>query len=129
MDILQNLRKDLDKKGCKAFVCPNLSLIDKKGKELQLKDATIKKAKDIAVEYFKKTYHRPHYSSVKYLLPAFIYIASILENERRTQWDVANIFGMTITTIRKWYRDISDVLDIKIINGAGMVVLTKTIEK
>ena len=61
---LQNHGKELEKQACKTFVCPNLSLIDKKGRGLQLNGATIKRAKDLAIEYFKKTYRDHHYSSV-----------------------------------------------------------------
>jgi hypothetical protein len=56
MDTPRERRKDLDKQACRTFVCPNLALIDEKGKELGLRDATIKKAKDMAIEYFTKTY-------------------------------------------------------------------------
>lgn len=123
MDTIHNRRKDLDKQACKTFVCPNLSLIDEKGKELNLKDETIKTAKDMAIEYFKKTYRMPHYSSAKHLLPAFTYIASILKNERKTQWDIEIVYGVSCVTIRKWYLDISKVLNIKVINGAGILEL------
>lgn len=117
MDTVQNRRKDLDKQACKTFVCPNLSLIEEKGRELYLKDETIKRAKDMAIEYFKKTYREPHYSSAKHLLPAFTYIASIIEDDRRTQWDIEKVYRINSATIRKWYRDISDVLNIKILGG------------
>lgn len=117
MNTLQNRRKDLDKQACKTFVCPNLSLIEEKGKELYLKDETIKRAKDMAIEYFKKTYREPHYSSAKHLLPAFIYIASIIEDDRRTQWDIEKVCGINSVTIRKWYRNISDTLNIKVLRG------------
>lgn len=106
--------KELEMLGCRTFVCPNLSLIDEKGKELGLREETIKKAKDIAISYFKKTYHRPPYSSAKHLLPSFIYIASVVERERRTQTDIADVFGMSHSTIRKWYNGIIDALDIRI---------------
>ena len=115
MDIVDGRRKELEKRACKTFVCPNLSLIDEKGKQLQLKDETIKRAKDMAIEYFKKTYRNPHYSSAKHLLPAFTYIASIIEGERRTQWSIEQVYGINSVTIRKWYRDISNVLNIDII--------------
>jgi len=110
--------KDLDKQACRTFVCPNLSLLDEKGKVLKLKETTIKKAKDMAIEYFKKTYREPRYSSAKHLLPAFTYIASIIEDDRKTQWEIENAYGINSVTIRKWYRDISDVLDLKILGGS-----------
>ena len=107
--------KGLDFVACKYFVCPKLGLIDEKGKELLLKDETINRAKDLAIEYFKKTYRRPHYSSARHLLPSFVYIASILEGDRVYQKDVAEVFGTTNVTITKWYRDIVDTIGLKII--------------
>ena len=98
--------REIEILGCKIFVCPNLSLLDEKGKELGLKERTIKKAKDIAIMYFKKTYHMPHYSSVRCLLPSFIYIASIVEGEKKTQTKVADVFGVSHSTITKWYNGI-----------------------
>lgn len=124
MDILHNQVKELNKQACKIYVCPNLSLIDEKGKELLLKDSTIKRAKDLAIEYFKKTYQEPHYTSSIHLLPAFVYIASILENDRKSQFDIEKVFGISSATIRKWYREISGELDIRIKIGAGIVLLT-----
>lgn len=117
MDIPQERKKDLDKQACRTFVCPNLASIDEKGKELELKDTTIKRAKDMAIEYFRKTYQTPHYSSAKNLIPSFVYMASIIEKDRRTQWDIERVYKVSSVTIRKWYKDISDVLGIKIISG------------
>lgn len=111
--------KELEIQGCKRFVCPNLSLIDEKGKELHLRYITIKTAKNLAVRYFKDTYHKPHYSSAKHLLPAFIYIASMLEGEKRTQNEVAEVFGTTVVTVKKWYRNIINTLDIKAMCNDG----------
>ena len=108
-------RKELEIHGCRMFVCPNINLIDDKGKELLLKDGTIKRAKELAIKYFKDTYHRPHYSSARHLLPAFIYIASILEGDRIFQKEVAEVFGTTNVTIMKWYRDIVGTMGLNII--------------
>ena len=110
--------KELEVMACKTFVCPNLGLIVQKGKELQLRDETINKARDIAVEYFKKTYHMPIYSSVKNLLPSFLYLASILgsdrndRSDRRTQEEVKYVFDITIPTMRRWNRHIIDTLEL-----------------
>lgn len=106
--------KELEILGCRTFVCPNLSIISEKGKELNLKEETIERAKNLAVEYFKKTYHIPHYSSVKSLLPAFIYVACVLEGEKINQIDIIKVFGTSQSTIRKWYIDITDTLGIDI---------------
>lgn len=112
--------KDIEILACKTFVCPNLSLIDEKGKILLLNDDTIKNAKNLAIEYFKKTYHRPPYSSAKFLLPAFIYITSVIESkkcpeERRTQREICTVFEIKEPTIRKWTHHIIDELKIDII--------------
>lgn len=115
-------KRELEAIGCKTFACPNLSLIDEKGKELGLRDATIKKAKDMAIEYLKKTYHRPHYSSVAYLLPSFLYIASRLDGNMIQKKRIADVFGTSGATINKWNKDIVDMLDIKMTDtGRGLV--------
>jgi len=107
--------KELDILACRTYVCPNMGLIEQKGKELNLNERVIERAKNMAIEYFKKTYRKPHYSSSRYLFPAFIYLAAILEGEKRRQNDVAKIFDVTSLTITRWYRDIMSTLDIKII--------------
>src|SRR3972149_6869005 len=81
--------KELEIQGCRKFVCPNLCLLDEKGKELNLKEETIKRSKNIAIDYFKKTYHNPNYSAKK-VLAAILYIASILEGEKKSQKNIAN---------------------------------------
>lgn len=108
-----NELKELEILGCRRFVCPNLSIIDEKGKELNLREETIKRSKDMAIEYFKKTYHKPHYSSARHVIPGIVYIAAILENDRRSQEDIKKIFDTSHKTITRWYRDVMDVLDIK----------------
>ena len=123
MDNLQGRRKDLEKQAYETFVCPNLSLIDIKGRELKLSDVTIKRARDLAIEYFKRTCQHHRYSSVRYLFPAFTYIATIMENERRTQQDIESVYKITRVTISKWYLDIINVLDIKIVNNKGSAPL------
>lgn len=118
----QNLRgKDLEAQGCKVFVCPNLKLLDIRSKDLDLQDTTLQKAKDIAREYFKKTYHHPKYSSVIPVLAACLHMASVIENrppdysERRTQLAIINSFGLSSTsTIRKWFCEIRDELCIDV---------------
>ncbi len=112
-----NRGKDLEKDACEKFVCPNMSLIDEKGKDLQLKDSTIEKAKELAIEYFKMTYHKPIYTSVRCLLPAFTYIATIIEKDKRSQWDIELVYGVTCATIRKWSKRITKTLGITIENG------------
>lgn len=107
--------ENLETQAYELFVYPNLVLIDKNCKKLGLKDETIKYAKDLAIEYIKKTYHQPRYSHIKFLLPAFVHIASILNDDRRTQRDIAEAFGVTSTLIRKWYLHIVEIMNIKIV--------------
>jgi len=107
---------DLEIQGYNIFVYPNLALIDIKCKELGLSDNVVERAKSLADEYIKRTYRRPRYSSIKHVIPAFVYIASILENDwdnRKTQFEVAKAFGTAEGTVRKWYRDVIEILDIR----------------
>lgn len=105
--------KELEKQGCKTFVCPNISLIDDVCKEYHISEDTIKTAKDIAIEYFKKTYHNPPFSSAMHVLPSAFYIASRLEGEKRSQIYVGQMFDVSHVTIKRWYENIMFVLDIK----------------
>ncbi len=59
----------------KDSVCPDLDIIKEKGKELNLREGTITKAKNFAIEYFKKTDKMPRHPEM--LMPAFLYIAAI----------------------------------------------------
>lgn len=114
-EAIRNLKgKDLDKYSCKCFVCPNIDHIDIKGKELGLSGGTIELARDIAIEYLKKTYHKPKYSSINFLVPAFLYIASFQRDEVRTQKEVAHVCGYSEVTVRKWVKEIKNELDIKV---------------
>ncbi len=114
-EAIRNLKgKDLDKYSCKVFVCPNINQIDIKGKELSLSGGAIELARDIAIAYLKKTYHKPKYSSINFLVPAFLYIASFLKNEARTQKEVARVCGFTEVTVRRWTKEIKNELNIKI---------------
>jgi transcription initiation factor TFIIIB Brf1 subunit/transcription initiation factor TFIIB len=106
-------KKELEAIGCKTFACPNLGAIDEKGKELVLRDKTIKKAKDLTTEYLKKTYHNPHYSSITYLLPSFVYIATIVEKDPIYKRRIIDVFGSTDPTINKWNKDIIQTLNIQ----------------
>lgn len=106
--------KKLEIQGCRTFVCPNLSLIDEKGKELNLMEETIKRSKDIAIEFFRKTYHKPNFSSAKHVIPGIVYLACILEGDKRFRSDIADTFGTTGLTVTKWYRVVVATLDIEI---------------
>ncbi len=104
----------------KNFICPDLSILEEKGKELELREGTIIKAKNLAIEYFKKTDKMPRFPEM--LMPAFIYIAAICAyyeydydiTERRTQVEIEKAFNISSSTIRKWYMHIVEELDVKI---------------
>ena len=110
----QRTIKDLEIQGCRKFVCPNISLIEEKGKELSLKDGTIKRAKELAMKYFKDTYRKPRYSCARYLLPSFICVASIIEGDKKFQKEIAEVFGTTNVTITKWNRVIVETMGLGI---------------
>ncbi|MDP2755655.1 MAG: hypothetical protein Q8P40_14875 [Nitrospirota bacterium] len=108
------IRQELEILGCRTFVCPNLKIIDEKCKELHLRKDTIEKAKDLALQYFKKTYKSPRYSSAKHLLASFVYIAVKLKCEKRYHYEIEEAFGTNHVTINKWYHDIVETLDIEV---------------
>lgn len=108
-----NNLKTLEMQGCRTFVCPNLSIIEEKCKTSNIRSDIVERSKSMAMEYFRKTYHRPHYSSARHVIPAIVYIASILEGDKRSKVYIANIFGVSYITIRKWQTDVMEVLDIE----------------
>ena len=93
---------------------PDLGIIEEKGKELGLGEGTITKAKNFAIQYFKKTDKISKYP--KMLMPAFLYIACHTDDskERRTQVQIGNVFNISPVTIRKWYIQIINELHIQI---------------
>lgn len=107
--------KELEMRACKTFVCPNLSIMETICKESNIREDIIERAKSMAIEYFKKTYHQPHYSSARHVIPAILYIASILGGDKRSKIDIAKMFGVSYITVRKWQKDVMEVLDIKIL--------------
>jgi len=103
--------KDLEEYTCKEFICPNLNQIDIKGKELGLSEDAIKLARNVATDYFRKTYHKPKYGSLNFLVPTFLYIAASLSKEVRTQKEVASVCGCSEVTLRKWINEIIKELE------------------
>lgn len=110
---MEDLKK-LEIQGCRTFVCPNLSLIDEKGKELNLREDTIKRSKDMAIEFFRKTYHKPRFSSARHVIPGIVYLACILEDDKRLRDDIAKAFGVGSCTVTKWSRGVIVTLGIEI---------------
>jgi transcription initiation factor TFIIIB Brf1 subunit/transcription initiation factor TFIIB len=102
--------KDLDIAGCRTFICPNMNLLEKWAKRLELSDLVIVKAKTMSNEYIKRTYHNPKYASIKPVIAACIYIASIIWNEKRTQKEIRNVSNVSYRSIGKWYITIYDEL-------------------
>jgi transcription initiation factor TFIIIB Brf1 subunit/transcription initiation factor TFIIB len=106
--------KDFETRAYEKFVLPSIDSIGKNCKKLNLKNETIENAKDLTFKYIEKTYHHPDYSHIKFLLPAFAYIATILNDDRRTQREIAEAFGTTESSLRKWYAHIVSLMEIKI---------------
>jgi transcription initiation factor TFIIIB Brf1 subunit/transcription initiation factor TFIIB len=106
--------KDLETRAYEKFVLPSIDSMGKNCKKLNLKNETVEQAKDLALKYIGKTYHQPDYSHIKFLLPAFAYIATILNDDRKTQREIAEAFGTTESSLRKWYAHIVNLMEIKI---------------
>jgi transcription initiation factor TFIIIB Brf1 subunit/transcription initiation factor TFIIB len=106
--------KDLETRAYEKFVFPSIGSIDKNCRKLKLKNETIAQAKNLVLEYIEKTYHQPDYTHIKFLLPAFAYIAAIINDDRRTQREIAQAFGTTESSLRKWYTHIVRLMNIKI---------------
>jgi transcription initiation factor TFIIIB Brf1 subunit/transcription initiation factor TFIIB len=106
--------KEFETKAYEKFVLPSIDSIVKNCKKLNLKNETIEQARDLAFKYIEKTYHSPDYSHIKFLLPAFAYIATIQNDDRRTQRDIVKAFGTTESSLRKWYVHIVNLMEIKI---------------
>jgi transcription initiation factor TFIIIB Brf1 subunit/transcription initiation factor TFIIB len=106
--------KEFETKAYEKFVLPSIGSMSKSCNKLSLKNETIEQAKDLALKYIEKTYHQPDYSHIKFLLPAFAYIATILNDDRRTQREIAEAFGTTESSLRKWYTHIVRLMEIKV---------------
>jgi transcription initiation factor TFIIIB Brf1 subunit/transcription initiation factor TFIIB len=61
--------------------------------------------------------------STKTVVPALFYLAHILEKDRKTQMDIAMKFNVSETNIGIWYKNITNVLGMKIIYGDDKKVL------
>jgi transcription initiation factor TFIIIB Brf1 subunit/transcription initiation factor TFIIB len=109
---MSNLKK-LEIQGCRKFVCSNLSIMEEKCKAANIRYDIIERSKNMASEYFRKTYRRPHYSSARHVIPAIVYIASILEGDKKSKVYISKIFGVSYITVGKWQPDVMKVLDIE----------------
>ncbi len=81
------------------------SLLDLSGKAMKTAAEIIKKAKEMALTAGKDPAG---------LAAAAIYIATLLENERRTQKEIANIAGVTEVTVRNRYKELVKQLKLNI---------------
>jgi len=104
--------KELEIKACKTFVCPNLTLLELKGRELGLSQEAIRKTKQMGIEFLKKTYHRPPYAYVKSIFPALLYMGGWLNDEVLSQKKCAEVFDYTSPICKKWFTIISAELQI-----------------
>lgn len=70
---------------------------------------------DHAVRLFRQTQKLEAISrrSIKSKIAAALYIAGVLEGERRTQKRISEVIGVSRTTIRTHYRDIVHKLDLR----------------
>lgn len=131
--------KELDINACKTFVCPDFNDIDINCKKLGLDDETINRCKDIGIEYLKKTYHTPKYTSIKFVIPAFIYIGANMYCKDGVKYlgsgnmckkiggrEIATLYGITGSTVSKWITDVISVLEIKRIKSRAEMYDTKT---
>ncbi|MEM0046687.1 MAG: transcription initiation factor IIB [Fervidicoccaceae archaeon] len=81
------------------------SLLDLSGKAMNIAAKIVKAAKQKALTAGKDPTG---------LAAAAIYIATLLENERRTQKEIANIAGVTEVTVRNRYKELVSELDLDI---------------
>ncbi len=103
------IRRELD------LQIPNISPIDYVSRfveELKLSTETQKSA----IEILKKAEKAGLFAGrdPSGLAASAIYIASIMENERRTQRELANVAHVTEVTVRNRYKELAEKLDLKI---------------
>lgn len=101
----------LELEACRAFICPKLKLIEVWGRKLGLEDSTLECCRDIAVAYIKKTYRKPEYVSITTVIPAFLYLACLQEEEKITQDRIARVCDSTTATLRKWWQAVAEELN------------------
>jgi transcription initiation factor TFIIIB Brf1 subunit/transcription initiation factor TFIIB len=87
-----------------------------------LQDVTIETAKHLMSKYFKIESFGRHYLRIRRLRSAFIYTASIIENDRRSQFEIGQASGVSEAVISNWYNDILRVLGLKIISHCGHTI-------
>ena len=116
-------RKELEFAGCKSFCCPNIDVINENCKKMGLNDNVTKRARYIAVDYLKRTYHNPLYAGIGAVLNGAICLASILEGQYITPYEMYQILknlpsngkrGHSQVSIKKWVGIIVKELDIDI---------------
>ena len=98
--------------------------IDREGKALSLKMKTIARAKSLAARYFAVADNYNGDSNVKKMSAAFVYMASVIENDRRRQIDISSVSGVNISAISSWYNDIIRNFGMKIIANGDHVICT-----
>lgn len=95
-------------------------------RKLGLDEETIKRCRDIGIEYLKKTYHMPTYASINYVIPAFIYIGANMYYEDRIRYimcgnikkkigmsEIVTLYDVSVATGSKWLNNVISVLEIR----------------
>lgn len=113
--------KKLDALGCKTFVCPNLKIMESRCNEHNIRKDIIERAKSMASEYFRKTYHMPRFASARHVIPAIVYIACTLEGEKRSKVNISKMFGVSYITVRKWQIDVMKVLNMETLEKQSLI--------
>jgi len=98
--------------GIKVPLANPIDYIPRMGSLLELSGKTMKRAADIIRMAKQKALTAG--KDPAGLAAAAIYIATLLENERRTQKEIANIAGVTEVTVRNRYKELVKQLGLEI---------------
>ncbi len=98
--------------GIKVPLANPIDYIPRMGSLLELSGKTMKRAADIIKMAKQKALTAG--KDPAGLAAAAIYIATLLENERRTQKEIANIAGVTEVTVRNRYKELVKQLNLEI---------------
>lgn len=103
----------LEKHACKLFVCSKENQIIIWCQQLHFRSIDVEeKAQNIFRAYVAKKCYNNTILSAKRVIAASIYLASILCGERRTQEEIKKVTDISPPTLRKYYTDIIDILEL-----------------
>lgn len=121
--------KELEILACRTIVCPNFNFFNQICEYNNIPEDLRDKAKEMAYEFLKRTYHIQHYGAIKSLFPAFLFMAMSMhtdpiDGKRKVESRIPrNVerhyldFGYTEHTVRKWVRKICHELGIGYYNS------------